>query len=110
MSVQSIEVPQINNGKYFRQIGANMVGNQLVVSMEKNKFKSVKKKRSQWDPPCDCIEIRRPSGNEGPRIVNGGDNNQILFRINSKGHLNKKFDPNYKPQAIAYEVKNFHSF
>ena len=82
-----------------------MLGNKLIIRVEKDKNKN-KKKRGQWDPPCDCdmVEIRRPAGKEGPKIVNAGDNNQILFRIHSKNHLNSKDDQNYKPQAIAYKV------
>ncbi|XP_015585578.1 uncharacterized protein LOC107263169 isoform X2 [Cephus cinctus] len=81
-----------------------MVGNQLIIRMEKDKNKG-KKKRNQWEPPCDCdmVEIRR-SSKEGPKIVNGGDNNQILFKIHSKNHMGSKDDSNYKPQAIAYKV------
>ncbi len=78
-------------------------GNRLVVRLEKNRVK----KGLSWEPPCDCdvVEIQRPRTNgERPKIVNGGDNNQILFRIHSKGHLGKKMDPNYRPQAISYQV------
>lgn len=91
--------------KYFHEVGAEMIGNQLIIRMEKDKTKKNKKKGA-WEPPCDCdvIEIKRPTSTKPPRIVNGGDNNQILFRIHSKAHLNKKEDPNYKPQAIAYKV------
>ena len=88
--------------KYVHEVGADMIGNQLIIRMEKDK----NKKRKGWDPPCDCdvIEIKRPTRDKGPEIVNGGDNNQIVFRIHSKANLQKKSDRNYKPQAIAYKV------
>ncbi|XP_058802572.1 uncharacterized protein LOC131670724 [Phymastichus coffea] len=93
-----------SDSKYFHEVGAEMIGNQLIIRMEKDKSK--RKRKSTWEPPCDCdvIEIKRPTSTKGPRIVNGGDNNQILFRVHSKTHLNKKSDPNYKPQAIAYKI------
>lgn len=83
-----------------------MLGNQLIIRVEKDKNRN-KKKRGQWEPPCDCdmVEIRRPSRNEGAKIVNAGDNNQILFQIHSKHRLNYQDDQNYKPQAIAYKVQ-----
>ncbi|XP_014221799.1 uncharacterized protein LOC106649045 [Trichogramma pretiosum] len=93
-------------GKYYHEVGAEMVGNQLIIRMEKDKNKKAKLKKASWEPPCDCdvIEIKRPSGNKGPRITNAGDNNQILFRVHSRGHLNKKDDPHYRPQAVAYKI------
>ena len=105
---EKLDFPDKTPKKYFQEIGAEMLGNQLIIRVEKNKDKD-KKKRNQWDPPCDCdmVEIRRPSGKEGPKIVNAGDNNQILFRINSKAHLNSKDDSMYKPQAIAYKVSQY---
>lgn len=97
--------PPRSEDKYFNEVGAEMVGNQLIIRMEKDKSK--RKRKSAWEPPCDCdvIEIKRPTSTKGPRIVNGGDNNQILFRVHSKSHLNKKDDPYYRPQAIAYKVQ-----
>lgn len=91
--------------KYFHEIGAEMLGNFLTIRVEKEKKKS-KKKESTWEPECDCdmVEIKRPTRKEGPKIVNAGDNNQILFRIHSKNHVNLKDESNYKPQAIAYKV------
>ncbi|XP_051158072.1 uncharacterized protein LOC127279636 isoform X2 [Leptopilina boulardi] len=82
-----------------------MLGNYLTIRMEKDKHKR-KKKDNQWEPICDCdiVEIKRPTRKEGPKIVNAGDNNQILFRIHSKNHLNLKDESNYKPQAIAYKI------
>lgn len=87
--------------KQFHEIGAEMLGNSLLIRMENRK----KRRRSdQWNPPCDCevIEIKRPCGNEGPKIVNGGDANQIVFQIQPKSH--SRDDPNQKAQAIRYEV------
>lgn len=95
--------PSKPKDKYYHEVGAEMAGNQLIIRMEKDKSK----RGINWDPPCDCdvIEIKRPKNvHEKPKIVNGGDNNQILFRIHSKGHLTKKEDPYYRPQAIAYQV------
>ncbi|XP_011505040.1 PREDICTED: uncharacterized protein LOC105367892 [Ceratosolen solmsi marchali] len=91
--------------KYIYEVGTEMLDNQLVIRMEKDKSKRNKKKGA-WEPPCDCdvIKIKRPTDTKGPRIVNGGDNNQILFRIHSKAHLNKKQDPNYRPQTVAYKI------
>ncbi|XP_076295107.1 uncharacterized protein LOC143216156 [Lasioglossum baleicum] len=90
--------------KYFREIGTEMVGNQLIIRMEREKGKS--KKLGDWIPPCDCdmVEIQRPTSKEGPKILKGPTNNQILFRIQSKTQLGKKEDPNSKPQGIYYEV------
>lgn len=88
--------------KQFHEIGAEMLGNSLLIRMENKKRK---KKHDQWNPPCDCevIEIKRPCGNEGPKIVNAGDANQIVFQIQPKSN-NAKDDPNQKAQAIRYEV------
>ncbi|KAK2583872.1 hypothetical protein KPH14_001146 [Odynerus spinipes] len=88
--------------KYFHQIGAEMIGNHLIIRMEKDKSKS-KRKFDQWDPPCDCdiAEIQRPTKKEGPKILKGGDD-RILFRIRSKSHISSKDDS--KPQAISYQI------
>lgn len=102
---------ETNKPKYFHEIGAEMFGNQLIIRVEKEKHKK-EKKENEWEPICDCdmVEIKRPTRKEGPKIVNAGDNNQILFRIHSKSHFNVKDDPNYKPQAIAYKVFLFRSY
>ncbi|KAI4504002.1 hypothetical protein M0802_000473 [Mischocyttarus mexicanus] len=93
------------SSKYYEQIGAEMIGNQLIIRMEKDKSKS-KKRLDQWDPPCDCdvIEIQRPTSKSGPKVLKGGNDNRILFRVKSKGHMGTKEDPHYKPQAISYEI------
>ena len=91
--------------KYFQEIGAEMIGNQLIIRIEKDKNKSTKRHAEKWDPPCDCEipEIRMASSTEGPRIVNAGDNNQIVFRIRSRTLVGKD-ETNYKPEAFAYQV------
>ncbi|XP_078033251.1 uncharacterized protein LOC144468020 [Augochlora pura] len=90
--------------KYYREIGTAMVGNQLIIRMEREKGRT--KKLGDWIPPCDCdvVEIQRPSSKEGPKILKGPTNNQILFRIQSKTHTGKKDCPSSKPQGIYYEV------
>lgn len=81
-----------------------MIGNALVIRMEREKGKS--KKSSEWDPPCDCevVEIQRPTSKEGPKILKGTNNNQILFRVQSGSHLSSKDDGVDMAQAISYEV------
>ncbi|KAG7190775.1 hypothetical protein KM043_006846 [Ampulex compressa] len=103
-SVPRTQTPSTSS-KYYQEIGAEMIGNRLIIRIEKDKNKA-RKKREQWDPPCDCdtVEIRRPTKSEGPRIINANNENAILFRIHSKSRLDAKDDPNYKPQAIAYNV------
>ncbi|XP_043265673.1 uncharacterized protein LOC122405193 [Colletes gigas] len=90
--------------KYYREIGTAMIGNQLIIRMERDKSKS--KKSRDWDPPCDCdvVEIQRPTSKEGPKILKGSDNNRILFRVESKSRIGKKDDSDSMPQAISYEV------
>ncbi|XP_076240938.1 uncharacterized protein LOC143183299 [Calliopsis andreniformis] len=90
--------------KYYREIGTAMIGNHLIIRMERDKGKS--KKGSKWDPPCDCevVEIQRPTSKQGPKILKGADNNQILFRVQSKSHVLGKKDSDNLPQAISYEV------
>ncbi|XP_046822119.1 uncharacterized protein LOC124425611 [Vespa crabro] len=90
--------------KYYEQIGAEMIGNQLIIRMEKDKSKS-KKRLDQWDPPCDCdvIEIQRPTSKSGPKVLNASNNNRVLFRVQSKSHINKE-DPINNSQAISYEI------
>ncbi|XP_043267892.1 uncharacterized protein [Venturia canescens] len=101
----SSEKELADSPKYYQEIGAEMIGNQLIIRVEKDKNRLSKRKGGEWDPPCDCAipEIRRPSNNQGPKIVNAGDNNQILFRIRSRTLVGKD-DTNYKPEAFAYQV------
>ncbi|XP_076650279.1 uncharacterized protein LOC143357643 [Halictus rubicundus] len=96
--------PKDAGSKYFREIGTAMVGNQLIIRMEREKGRS--RKLGDWIPPCDCdvVEIQRPTSKEGPKILKGPTNNQILFRINSKSQLGKKENASCKPQGIYYEV------
>ncbi|XP_034179970.1 uncharacterized protein LOC117604214 isoform X1 [Osmia lignaria lignaria] len=100
--------PQPSSGdsssKYYREIGTAMIGNQLIIRIERDKSKS--KRNRDWDPPCDCdmIEIQRPTNKEGPKILKGGNNNRIVFRIQSKSQISKKTDNDDKAQAITYEM------
>ncbi|XP_011871303.1 PREDICTED: uncharacterized protein LOC105563911 [Vollenhovia emeryi] len=86
--------------KYYQEIGAEMISNQLIIRLEKDKNKS-KRKRKEWDPPCDCIEIQRPTSKTGPKIINAEYDDRIVFRVHSA--LKGKEDP-YKSQTIAYKV------
>ncbi|XP_015175809.1 PREDICTED: uncharacterized protein LOC107066069 [Polistes dominula] len=101
----STKIKDTCSTKYYEQIGAEMIGNRLIIRMEKDKSKS-KKKLDQWEPPCDCdvVEIQRPTSKTGPKILKGSNNNRILFRVQSKGHMGTKEDPHYKPQAVSYEI------
>ncbi|XP_076759060.1 uncharacterized protein LOC143428222 [Xylocopa sonorina] len=92
------------SAKYYREIGTSVIGNQLIIRMEREKGKS--KKSGDWDPPCDCdvVEIQRPTSKEGPKILKGPDNNRILFRVESKSTESRKNNNDPIPQAISYEV------
>lgn len=79
-----------------------MISNQLIIRLEKDKNKS-KRKRKKWDPPCDCVEIQRPTSKTGPKIINADYDDRIAFRVHSALRLNEKEDP-YKSQTIAYKV------
>ncbi|TGZ57055.1 Uncharacterized protein DBV15_10877 [Temnothorax longispinosus] len=79
-----------------------MISNQLIIRLEKDKNKS-KKKREEWDPPCDCIEIQRPTSKTGPKIINADYDDRIVFRVHSAFRLHGKEDP-YKSQTIAYKI------
>ncbi|KAL2712527.1 hypothetical protein V1478_018050 [Vespula squamosa] len=102
-----LPTPKIKDpcSKYYEQIGAEMIGNQLIIRMEKDKSKS-KKKSDQWDPPCDCdvVEIQRPTSKSGPKILNANNNNRVLFRVQSKNYLGSKDDPTTRSQAVSYEL------
>ncbi|XP_043600884.1 uncharacterized protein LOC122575655 [Bombus pyrosoma] len=92
------------SARYYREIGTAVIGNHLIIRMEREKGKS--KKLKGWDPPCDCdvIEIQRPTSTQGPKILKGTDNNRILFRVESKNAAAKIDEEDTKPQAISYEV------
>jgi len=79
-----------------------MINNQLIIRLEKDKNK--KKKRGEWDPPCDCVEIQRPTSKSGPKIINADCDDRIVFRVQSTLELYKKEDSAYKAQTIAYKV------
>nr|XP_012222751.1 PREDICTED: uncharacterized protein LOC105672411 [Linepithema humile] len=79
-----------------------MISNQLIIRLEKDK--SRKKKRGEWDPPCDCVEIQRPTSKSGPRIINADCDDRIVFRVQSNFQLNGKENSVYKAQTIAYKV------
>ncbi|KAL0129677.1 hypothetical protein PUN28_001740 [Cardiocondyla obscurior] len=88
--------------KYYQEIGAEILNNQLIIRLEKDKNKS-KKKRKIWEPPCDCIEIQRPTSKTGPKIINADYDDRIIFRVHSANRLNEKEDP-YKSQTVAYKI------
>ncbi|XP_076166227.1 uncharacterized protein LOC143146102 [Ptiloglossa arizonensis] len=96
--------PKDDSSKYYREIGTAMIGNQLIIRMERNKNKS--KKSRDWEPPCDCdvVEIQRPSSNQGPKILKGLDNNRILFRVESRSDLSKPEDTKTMSQGITYQI------
>lgn len=79
-----------------------MISNQLIIRLEKDKNKS-RKKRGEWDPPCDCVEIQRPTSKTGPKIINADYDDRIVFRVHSAFRFHGKEDP-YKSQTIAYKV------
>ena len=82
-----------------------MIGNQLIIHIEKDKNKSIKRHTEKWDPPCDCEipEIRMASSTERSRIVNSDDSNQTVCRIRSRTLVGKD-ESNYKPEAFAYQL------
>ncbi|XP_018400041.1 PREDICTED: uncharacterized protein LOC108777607 [Cyphomyrmex costatus] len=88
--------------KYYQEIGAEMISNQLIIRLEKDKNKS-KKKREEWEPPCDCVEIQRPTSKTGPKIINADYDDRIIFRVHSAYRLHEKDDP-YKSQTVAYKI------
>lgn len=92
--------------KYYQEIGAEMISNQLIIKLEKDKSKQ-KKKREEWDPPCDCVEIQRPTSKRGPKIINADCDDRIVFRVHSASRLHEKKESPYKSQTIAYKVCPF---
>lgn len=79
-----------------------MISNQLIIRLEKDKLK---RKRQKWDPPCDCIEIQRPTSKTGPKIINADYDDRVVFRVHSASFSGKK--EAYKSQTIAYKVCKF---
>lgn len=88
--------------KYYQEIGAEMISNQLIIRLEKDRNRQ-KKKQAKWDPPCDCVEIQRPTSKSGPKIINANCDDRILFRVHSTSRFYEK-EESYKPQTIAYKV------
>lgn len=89
--------------KYYQEIGAEMISNQLIIRLEKDKNRQ-KKKREEWDPPCDCVEIQRPTSKRGPKIINADCDDRIVFRVHSTPRFYEKEESPYKSQTIAYKV------
>ncbi|XP_014469490.1 PREDICTED: uncharacterized protein LOC106741727 [Dinoponera quadriceps] len=89
--------------KYYREIGAEMIGNQLLIRLEKDKSKT-KRKQHEWDPPCDCVEIQRPTSKRGPRIINANYEDRVIFRVQSSSQLNK--ESTYNSQTVAYKIES----
>lgn len=83
-----------------------MLSNQLIIRLEKDKIKS-KKKRKEWDPPCDCVVVQRPTSKSGPKILNAYCDDRIVFRVQSVSHLHRKEDPVYRAQTIGYKVCSY---
>lgn len=79
-----------------------MISNQLIIRLEKDKNKR-KKKMKEWDPPCECVEIQRPTSKKGPKIINADYDDRIVFRVHSPPHLIKD---EIKTQTIAYKVRS----
>ncbi|XP_072759933.1 uncharacterized protein [Anoplolepis gracilipes] len=88
--------------KYYQEIGAEMISNQLIIRLEKDKNKQ-RKKRAAWEPPCDCVEIQRPTSKRGPKIINADYDDRIVFRVHSTSPFEKE-DSVYKGQTIAYKI------
>lgn len=86
-----------------------MLGNQLIIRVEKDKNKS-KRKQTEWEPPCDCIEIQRPTKNRGPKVINADYDDRVVFRVHSPPDAPKKEAPAYKSQTIAYKVRHLTIF
>ncbi|XP_029172346.1 uncharacterized protein LOC114941502 [Nylanderia fulva] len=86
--------------KYYQEIGAEMISNQLIIRLEKDKNKQ-KMKREEWDPPCDCVEIQRPTSKRGPKIINANYDDRIVFRVHSASE-----ESSYKSQTIAYKMRS----
>ncbi|KMR02519.1 alpha-tocopherol transfer [Lasius niger] len=82
-----------------------MISNQLIIRLEKDKNRQ-KKKREEWDPPCDCVEIQRPTSKRGPKIINADCDDRIVFRVHSTPRFYEKEESPYKSQTIAYKMES----
>ncbi|XP_026823588.1 uncharacterized protein LOC105278930 [Ooceraea biroi] len=89
--------------KYYQEIGAEMISNQLIIRLEKDRNRKRKKKLEEWDPPCDCVEIQRPTSKTGPKIINADYDDRIVFRVHWASRFPKE-DPAYRSQTIAYKI------
>ncbi|KAL6262826.1 hypothetical protein P5V15_005616 [Pogonomyrmex californicus] len=81
-----------------------MISNQLIIRLEKDKNKS--KKKREWEPPCDCVEIQRPTSKTGPKIINADYDDRIIFRVHSASRFYGKKEPPYTSQTLAYKIKS----
>lgn len=102
LSSSSSTLAKNAGSKYYQEIGAEMISNQLIIRLEKDKNKQ-RKKRAEWDPPCDCVEIQRPTSKTGPKIINANCDDRIVFRVHSASRFNEKKE-SYKSQTIGYKV------
>ncbi|XP_070155710.1 uncharacterized protein [Polyergus mexicanus] len=91
--------------KYYQEIGAEMISNQLIIRLEKDKNRQ-RKKRTEWDPPCDCVEIQRPTSKRGPKIINADCDDRIVFRVHSTSRFDEKKESPYKSQTIGYKIES----
>lgn len=82
-----------------------MIGNQLLIRLEKDKSRP-KKKQHEWDPPCDCVEIQRPTRKRGPKIINADHDDRVIFRVQSSSRFVDEEESAYKSQTIAYKVRS----
>lgn len=101
----SLSLPVENAcSKYYQEIGAEMLDNQLLIRLEKDKNR-LKKKQREWSPPCDCVEIQRPTSKTGPKIINAHYEDRVVFRVHSSSQIGKQEESAYESQTIAYKVR-----
>ncbi|XP_011140281.1 uncharacterized protein LOC105183684 [Harpegnathos saltator] len=91
--------------KYYQEIGAEMIGNQLLIRLEKDKNR-LRKKRHEWNPPCDCVEIQRPTSKRGPKIINANYDDRVVFRVHSSSQFDTQEELAYKSQTVAYIIES----
>lgn len=96
-------ISTLKPSKYYQEIGAEIIGNHLMIRVEKDRYKLRKKSSQRDSPPCDCEmpEIKRATRTAGPQIVNVGDN--IIFRLSSRLHLDTE-DPNHQLEVISHQL------